>query len=251
MLAGLFLFIGVIFADFIGNRIVGGAVNQLLSRMGDSAFRRRSFAIMVWNFTGRTAKKRSGGVTAQMQLPGSAKVQHACKREDASYRTLKRGKTYGQVPSGRVSSDAESLKVEFGNGIVLVFEQGMVSAANVLKRPWPAAAGISHATVFHIPCGNTEFLQGIAEMPGVSEVVFGAPVAPMNEENHWVRSFSCGNPYVRKLIRVLPVGKAQIGVGWFFAENSFALHGKKYRTATRRGHSARKKIGQARRPARD
>jgi len=88
-------------------------------------------------------------------------------------------------------------------------------------------------------------------MPSVSEIVFGAPVTAMDEKNYGMRPFSSRNTYVRKLIRVLPVGKAQIGVRWLLAENSFALHGKKYRTAARRKHSAKKRSGRPEGPARD
>jgi hypothetical protein len=63
-------------------------------------------------------------------------------------------------------------------------------------------------------------------MAGMSEVVFGAPEAAVDEENGGMRAFSGGKARVDELIRVLAIRKAQIGLGWFLAEDGFALHAK-------------------------
>jgi hypothetical protein len=93
------------------------------------------------------------------------------------------------MASGGVSGNAQPFKIELGNGIIFVFAQCMVSAADVFKCSRPSAAGIAYATVFDIPGGNTGLLQRVAKMSGVSEIVLRAPVAAVNKENDWMRSW--------------------------------------------------------------
>lgn len=144
---------------------------------------------------------------------------------------LKSGEAESQMASGGVAGDAELFEIEPGNGIVLVFAQCVVSAANVFKRSGPSAAGISHATVLHVPGCDARVFQGMAKMTGISEIVFGAPIAAMDEKDDGMRAFSGGKARVDELIWVLAVSKTQIGLGRFLVENGFALHAKQYRTA--------------------
>jgi hypothetical protein len=125
-----------------------------------------------------------------------------------------------------VAGDAELFQIEAGNGIILVFAQRSVGAADVLKSSGPSAAGISHATVFHVPGGDASIFQRVAKMTGVSEVVFGTPEAAVDEENDGMRALPGGKTRVDELIWVLAVRKAQIGLGWFLGEDGFALHAK-------------------------
>src|SRR5689334_20331786 len=148
-----------------------------------------------------------------------------------SNRGLKGGEAESEVASGRVAGDAELFQIEPGDGIVLMFAQCAVGAADILKRSGPSAAGISHATVFHVPGCDAGILQRVAKMTGVSKVVFGAPEAAVDEENDGMRASSLGKARVDELIGVLAVRKAQIGLWWFLAEDSFALHAEQYRTA--------------------
>ena len=122
-----------------------------------------------------------------------------------------------------------------------MFTQGVVGAADVFKRSGPSAAGIPHTTVFHIPGGDAGFRERMAKMSGISEIVLGAPVAAMDEENDGMRAFSGGKARVDELVWVLAVRKAQIGLGWFLAEDGFALHAKQYRTAVIATRLRRKK----------
>src|SRR6478672_2804060 len=146
---------------------------------------------------------------------------------------LKRRETESQMAAGGMSGDAEPLEIEPGHGIVFVFAQRTVGAANVLKCSGPSAAGISEATVFDVPGGDAGLLQCVAKVSGVNEVVFGAPVAAMNKEDEGMRAFASRNANVDELIWVLAVRKAQIGVRRFLFYTVFALHAKQYRAAVR------------------
>src|SRR5438309_8091668 len=96
-------------------------------------------------------------------------------------RALKRRKAQSQMAAGGMSGNAEPFEVEPGDGIIFVFTQCTVSAANVRKCSGPSAARIADATVFDVPGGNTGLFQGVAKMSGVSEVVLGAPVSAVDE----------------------------------------------------------------------
>lgn len=158
-------------------------------------------------------------------------INNAGEREHMRNGALKGGEAEGQVASGGMASDAEFFQIEPGDGIILVFEQRVVGAADVFKSSGPSAAGISHATIFHVPACDAGIFQGVAKMTGVSEIVFGAPEATVDEENDGMRAFSGGNARLDELVWVLAVRKAQIGLRWFLAENGFALHAEQYRTA--------------------
>src|SRR6185437_13825353 len=95
---------------------------------------------------------------------------------------LKRGKAERKVAAGGVSGDAELFEVEFGERIILVRKQSTVGAADVLKCSGPSAAGIAHSPVFDVPRCDARFFERVAKMPGVSEVVFCAPVSAVNEK---------------------------------------------------------------------
>jgi len=231
VLAGFFLFSGVVPADFVRHNVIGGAVNELLRGLRDGTLRRRSFTIMIRNFRGRSAEKCRGSVIAQVQLPGAMQVNDAREREHMRNGALKSGEAKSKVTSCGVAGDAELFQVEPGDGIILVFAQSAVGAADVFKRSGPSAAGISHATVFHVPGCDAGIFQRVAEMTGVREVVFRTPEAAVDEENDGMRAFSGGKARVNKLIGVLAVRKAQIGLGRFLAEDGFALHAEQYRTA--------------------
>ena len=77
VLAGFFLFGGVVLADLVRHCVVGGAVNEPLRGLRDGTLRRRSFTIMVWNFRWRAAEKCGGSVIAQVQLPCAMQVNYA------------------------------------------------------------------------------------------------------------------------------------------------------------------------------
>lgn len=49
-------------------------------------------------------------------------------------------------------------------------------------------------------------------MAYVGEIVFRAPVAAVNEKYDRMRPIACGHAHIQKLIRILTVGEAQIGI---------------------------------------
>ena|SRR5215831_12035499 len=144
---------------------------------------------------------------------------------------LKRGEANSKVAAGGVPGDAKSFQVEPRDGIIFVLEQSTVGLADVLKCSGPCAAGIAHATVFNVPGCDAGFLEPVAKMSCISEVIFGAPVAAVNEEDNRMRTFACGKANVDKLIWILSVRKAQISLRRFLFQDGFALHAKQYRTA--------------------
>ena len=137
-----------------------------------------------------------------------------------------------------MSGDAELFEVEPGNGIIFVFAQRTVGAANVLKCSGPSAAGIAHATVLDVPGGDAGLLERVAKMSGVNQVVLGAPIAAVNKEDDRMRAISGGNTDVDELICVLAVREAEIGLGRFLFQDGFTLHAEQYRTAAQSGRGA-------------
>lgn len=158
-------------------------------------------------------------------------INYAGERQHTRNGMLKGGEAESQVASSGVAGDAELFQIEPGDGIIFVFAQCAVGDADIFKCSGPSAAAIPHATVFHVPGGDASIFQRVAKMTGVSEVVFGAPEAAVDEENDGMRAFSGGKARVDELIWVLAVRKAQIGLWWFLGEDGFALHGEQYRTA--------------------
>lgn len=147
---------------------------------------------------------------------------------------LKRGEAESKVATGGVSSDAEFFEIEPGDGIIFVFAQCPIGAADVLKCSGPSAAGIAHAPVFSVPGCYAGLFERVAKMPGISQVIFGTPITAVNEEDNRMRAFARGKANVNKLIGVLAVREAQIGLRWFLLQNGFALHGEKYKAGLRK-----------------
>lgn len=76
ILSGITLALHVVLADFIGDRSVRSAMNNLLGG-GNLLIRRRSFAIALRNFAWRTAEKFDHRVIAQVQLVRAMEIEHA------------------------------------------------------------------------------------------------------------------------------------------------------------------------------
>ena len=147
---------------------------------------------------------------------------------------LKRRETESEMASSGVSGDAEGFEIEPGNGISFVFAQCTVGATDIFKGSGPSAAGIADATVLNVPGCDAGLLERVAKVPGVSEIVFGAPVAAVDEEDDWMRAFSGGNANVNELIWVLAVRNAQIRPRRLLFQDGFTLHAMQYRTAVRK-----------------
>ena len=181
---------------------------------------------MTGNFQRRSSEKAGNGVVAEMQLIAFVQIEHAGERKDPAYRRLMRSQAESKLAAGRMSGDAQALQVEL-RAVLMESEQ---CSAYVFEGTRPAPAGIAHAAILNVPRCNADLLQGMAEMPRVSEVIPGAPVAAMNEEDDWVRAVAFGHPDIDELIGVRAVGQAQVGPGRFIGEYVFAGHAEQYKT---------------------
>src|SRR5438270_582025 len=117
---GFLLTVGIVFTDFVRNRIVSGPMNQPLNSMRDGAFGRRGLAIMLRDSSRRAPQELNHGIIAQVEIPGATQVKHASQREHSPDRRLKCGQAQSQVPAGRVAGNAEPLQVEFGERVILM-----------------------------------------------------------------------------------------------------------------------------------
>lgn len=223
--AGLFLAFGVGLADFVRNVIVGGAVDHDLFCF-DAQFGRRGFAVVIWDFSWRAAKKTGDSVVAEVQFPTAMKIEHAGQRKALLDCRFVCSKTESELAPGRVSGSTEAGEIKLRLSVLLVIIlQQAVCSADVFKGPRPSATWIANAAVFDVPCGNAGRFQCLAEMAGVSEIVFSTPVAAVNQEYNWVPAFARGKAHINELIGVLTIVQAKIGFGWFCGENVVALHG--------------------------
>src|SRR6476620_395620 len=123
-----------------------------------------------------------------MQFPGAPEVHHAGERNHVSHFALVGGKAQRKLTARRVSHDQTSLPIK--SVWFLDVRQMMVRADDVLNTSWPSAAGISHAPVFDIPSSEPRLGQGGAKVPGVFQVVAGAPKSAVNERDHRVWTFA-------------------------------------------------------------
>src|SRR5579884_3248847 len=81
----------------------------------------------------------------------------------------------------------------------------------VLESLRPAAAGISHSTVFHVPGRNALCGERSAYVTGMREVILRAPEPAMQEHKRRIRSLTRRAPQIDKLIRVRSVVQALVG----------------------------------------
>lgn len=217
----LFLF-RVLLAEFVGDVFIGSTVNEdLLCR--DVLFRGRRFAVMVRHLGWRAAKKTCDSVVAQMQLPAAMQIKHAGQREYASDGRFMGGKAECKLASGRVPGNAEALAIE-SRKFMLPVENEAKSGANIFKCPWPAATGIADAAVLNIAGGYADLFQRVAEMSGVSQIVFCAPVTAVDKKHHRMRRFALRDADINKLVGITAIGKAQIGIRRLGGQNVFARH---------------------------
>lgn len=63
-------------------------------------------------------------------------------------------------------------------------------------------------------------------MASVGEIVFRAPVTAVNEERDRMRPIAFGHAHIQKLIRILTISEAQIGIGRWCGKYAFAWHGR-------------------------
>ena len=213
-------------AEFVRNIRIRSAVDQNLL-CSNALFGRRGFTVMFGNFCWRAAQKSGNSIIAQVQFPCATQVKHAGQRKHASDRRFVRGKAECKLATGGMSGNAEASEIElrkFAFRFIAMHE--MVCAAKIVERSRPSAARIANAPVFDVVCRDAGHFQSMAEMARVREIVFRAPVAAMNEKHDWMRPIAFGQANIHKLIRVLAVGEAQIGVRRRCGEYVLAWHGR-------------------------
>jgi hypothetical protein len=71
----------------------------------------------------------------------------------------------------------------------------------------------------------------VTKVARVCEVIFGAPVAAVDEEDDRMRALASGKADIDELIWVLAVRDSQVRIGRFLFETGLALHAKQYRPA--------------------
>jgi len=99
-----------------------------------------------------------------------------------------------------------------------------VRGANVIERAWPPAARISHAPVLDIERCDTCPAQRLAQVPGMSQVIFGVPIPAMNIDQPGMDTRRPRQPYLHKLLRVCPIGDPLIRRWLRLDENVFNGH---------------------------
>src|SRR5262249_43902712 len=139
---------------------------------------------------------------AQVQLPCPAQVKDAGQGEDAGHRLLVGGQAESELPAGRVPGHAETLEVELRAWLFSLPQQGVIGAADVLKSAWPSPTGMAQGALSHIRGGNPGSLWRGAGVPRGGEIVPGAPIPAVNEEDHRMRRFGCGKAQLDELIGV-------------------------------------------------
>src|SRR5271165_6401339 len=99
-----------------------------------------------------------------------------------------------------------------------------VCSANVFEGAGPASGRVADAAVLDVPGGNSFGSQRGAEVSGVGQIVFGAPVASMDRHHYRERAFGFGKANVSELIGIGPIRETGIGWGWWESENIFGGH---------------------------
>ena len=88
-----------------------------------------------------------------MQVPGLLQIGHCGQRNHAFHCGLVPGKAQCELPPGRVAHDHDLLGIQPIARLNLRNEP--VSLSDIFEGARPAAAGIPHTPVFHIPCRKT------------------------------------------------------------------------------------------------
>src|SRR5215831_10554808 len=186
---------------------------------------------MVRNFAGRAAQELSDRVVAQVKVPTAPQIEYAGQGQHARDGALMRREAQGKLSARGMSGDAHSAQIELGVAIVGLPAQSTVGAADIFKASRPSPARISHTAILDIPGGQARTLQRMTEMAGVGQVILSAPVAAMNKEDQWMRSFTGRQPNVCELIWICAVGEPKVRLRRLLSQDVFTLHGSaKYRT---------------------
>ena len=93
-----------------------------------------------------------------------------------------------ELPASRMTHHDDPFCVQvMGCGVL---HKKMIGGTDIGKRARPCPAFIAHAAVFEVGRGQTFCGESAAKMTGVIEVVFGAPEAPVDVDDEWIRRLS-------------------------------------------------------------
>src|SRR6266436_5971623 len=85
-----------------------------------------------------------------------------------------------------------------------------VPATHILECARPAAAGIAHPAIFHIPGGKPLGGKSGAKMAVVGEVILRTPVAAVKVDDYGKRTSGFRHPQFTELIWVGTVGQTSV-----------------------------------------
>src|SRR5579859_1452235 len=165
----------VIAAELRRNHVVGRAMKQKLPGLWNGKLPGIGFAVMVGNLGGGTVQEFDDRIVAEMKLVGALQVDDSGERDYPRDGPFVGGEADGKLASGGVSHHYDFLGVEIMLGRVL--HEIVVGGADVGEGAGPASAIVAHAAVFEIGGGDAFCRQRGAEVAGMIEIVFGAPVA--------------------------------------------------------------------------
>jgi hypothetical protein len=86
-----------------------------------------------------------------------------------------------------------------------------ICGADVGERPRPSAAFVADATILQIKRGETGFAQSVAQVSGMSEIIFRAPKAAVQIQQNRVNTLPRRKTNLDKLRGIATVGLALIG----------------------------------------
>jgi len=228
LFAGTLLFSGgVIAAEIRRNDLIRGAVNQPLSSLRDRKLHGIGFAVMVGDLARRSSKKLDHSVVAEMKLVGALQVNHSGERNSPGQARLMSREAKRKLPASRVTHHDDPFCVQvMGCGAL---HKKMIGGTDIGKRARPCPAFIAHAAVFEVGRGQTFCGESAAEVTGVIEVVFGAPEAPVDVDDEWIRrlAFSGGRrqTQIKELVQIRAIRNARIS-GWCWQRKNVVRHAR-------------------------
>ena len=155
-----------------------GAVNQPLRGRRDLELHGIGFAVVFGNAAGFAAEKIYNRVVAEMKFPGLLQIHHAGERHDPFDRGLVTGQAQRQLSAGGVAHHNQLREIQ----IVALgdLRNVAVGAAQVFEGARPSSSRVPYAAILDIPGGQSFGRKGGAEMSGMLQIVFGAPVAAVD-----------------------------------------------------------------------
>src|SRR5271157_3181760 len=105
-----------------------------------------------------------------------------------------------------MSHDYQAVWIHVESGMLL--PQKTIGGADVVKGSGPSAAGVADPSVLDVEGCHACCAQRLTEVPGVREVIHGAPIASVDVQYNGVRSRRWRQTELEKLIGVGAVSNA-------------------------------------------